>query len=86
MYSRVAKGTEIHFFDLVYILKEKEHDLFKRDGDNLCYKAKIPLGKALVGCSVEVPTLDGRLLAIPLNDIGKYFELSIQYFNKTFLS
>jgi len=55
--------------DIIYILKEKEHDLFKRNGDDLIYKAKIPLGKALVGCSVEVPTLDGRLLAIPINDI-----------------
>ena len=56
---------------LVYVLKEKEHELFKRRGDDLIYKAKIPLGKALVGCFVEVPTLDGRLLTIPINDIGK---------------
>lgn len=55
--------------DIIYILKEKDHELFKRQGDDLVYKAKIPLGKALVGCSVEVPTLDGRLLSIPINDI-----------------
>merc|ERR1712098_962800 len=44
--------------DIIYILKEKEHDLFKRNGDDLIYKAKIPLGKALVGCSVAVPIND----------------------------
>jgi len=55
--------------DIIYVLKEKEHELFKRRGDDLIYKAKIPLGKALVGCFVEVPTLDGRLLTIPINDI-----------------
>ena len=52
------------------MLREKEHDLFKRDDDDLIYNAKIPLGKALVGCFVELPTLDGRLLSVPINDIG----------------
>ena len=55
---------------IVYVLREKEHDLFKRDNDDLIYAAKIPLGKALVGCFVELPTLDGRLLSVPINDIG----------------
>ena len=57
--------------NLVYILREREHALFQRRGDDLVYKAKIPLGQALVGCAVEVATLDGRLLTIPINDIGK---------------
>merc|ERR1712110_569972 len=55
--------------DIIYVLREKEHDLFKRDNDDLIYAAKIPLGKALVGCFVELPTLDGRLLSVPINDI-----------------
>merc|ERR1712212_859123 len=55
--------------DIIYILREKEHDLFKRDQDDLIYNAKIPLGKALVGCFVELPTLDRRLLSVPINDI-----------------
>jgi DnaJ family protein B protein 13 len=55
--------------DMVYILREREHALFQRQGDDLIYKAKIPLGQALVGCAVEVATLDGRLLTIPINDI-----------------
>lgn len=59
-------------FYLVYILKEKEHDLFKRDNDDLIYNAKIPLGKALVGCFVELPTLDGRILSVAINDIGEF--------------
>lgn len=55
--------------DIIYVLKEKEHDLFKRENDDLIYNAKIPLGKALIGCFVELPTLDGRLLSVPINDI-----------------
>ena len=61
----------------VYILREREHALFQRRGDDLVYKAKIPLGQALVGCAVEVATLDGRLLTIPINDIGKPFHKPI---------
>lgn len=55
--------------DIVFVIKNKEHSLFRRDGDDLIFTAKIPLGKALIGCSIEVPTLDGRLLNIPINDI-----------------
>ena len=28
--------------------------------------------KALTGCVVDVPTLDGRLISIPINDIVKW--------------
>ena len=69
---------------LVYVLKEKEHDLFKRENDDLIYNAKIPLGKALIGCFVELPTLDGRLLSVPINDIGK-FVIMMTHINDSYL-
>ncbi|KAG8137106.1 hypothetical protein E2320_005645 [Naja naja] len=49
--------------------QEKLHPRFKREDDNLIYVAGIPLGKALIGCTVDVRTLDERLLNIPINDI-----------------
>nr|CAB3238721.1 hsp40 heat shock protein 40 [Phallusia mammillata] len=55
--------------DIVFIVRDKQHPLFRREANNLVFVAKIPLGKALIGCSIEVPTLDGRLLNIPINDI-----------------
>jgi len=55
--------------DIIFIVKDKEHPSFRRDGSNLIYTTSIPLGKALTGCLVDVPTLDGRLLSIPINDI-----------------
>lgn len=55
--------------DIVFIVKDKDHPLFRRDSDNIIYTASIPLGKALTGCIIDVPTLDGRLLSIPINDI-----------------
>jgi DnaJ-class molecular chaperone with C-terminal Zn finger domain len=33
------------------------------------YTAHITLEQALIGCTVELKTLDGRLLRIPINDI-----------------
>lgn len=57
--------------DIVFIVKDKPHPVFKRDNDNLIYTATVPLGKALTGCVVDVPTLDGRLISIPINDIVK---------------
>ncbi|XP_071800793.1 dnaJ homolog subfamily B member 13-like [Asterias amurensis] len=55
--------------DIVFIVRDKPHPRFKRDGNDLVFTARVLLGKALTGCSVEVPTLDGRLLNIPINDI-----------------
>jgi DnaJ family protein B protein 13 len=54
--------------DIVFVVKEKPHDRFKRDGDNLLYEAGVSLVKALVGFALEVQTLDDRLLRIPIND------------------
>ncbi|XP_015235171.1 dnaJ homolog subfamily B member 13 isoform X2 [Cyprinodon tularosa] len=55
--------------DIVFIVREKIHHLFKRQHNDLIYKARISLEMALTGCSVDVQTLDGRLLTIPVNDI-----------------
>jgi len=57
--------------DIVFIVKDKPHPRFCRDGANLIHTAKVPLGKALTGCTVEIHTLDERILHIPINDIVK---------------
>ncbi|XP_064412912.1 dnaJ homolog subfamily B member 13 isoform X1 [Latimeria chalumnae] len=55
--------------DITFIVKEKIHPRFKREENDLIYTAAVPLGKALIGCSVEVQTLDDRLINIPINEI-----------------
>ncbi|XP_060065464.1 dnaJ homolog subfamily B member 13-like [Ylistrum balloti] len=57
--------------DIVFIVKDKPHPRFRRSGVNLVHTAKVPLGKALTGCDVEITTLDERVLHIPINDIIK---------------
>merc|ERR1711894_139472 len=57
--------------DIVFIVKDKQHARFRREGANLIHTAKVPLSKALTGCTVTIHTLDDRILNIPINDIIK---------------
>ena len=66
--------------DIVFIVRDKPHPRFKRDCNDLVFTARVLLGKALTGCSVEVPTLDGRLLNIPINDIIRLVSSSLWRF------
>ncbi|XP_076969728.1 dnaJ homolog subfamily B member 13 isoform X3 [Tamandua tetradactyla] len=70
------QGPNIIPADIIFIVKEKLHPRFRRENDNLFFVNPIPLGKALTCCTVEVKTLDDRLLNIPINDIihPKYFK------------
>ncbi|CAN1169549.1 DnaJ protein homolog 1 [Linum perenne] len=43
--------------DVVFVIREKPHDLFTREGDNLVYNVQIPLTDALAGCTLSVPML-----------------------------
>ncbi|XP_036381125.1 dnaJ homolog subfamily B member 13 [Megalops cyprinoides] len=55
--------------DIVFVVREKSHPRFVRQQDDLVFTSRVDLEKALTGFSVEVETLDGRLLNIPVNDI-----------------
>lgn len=46
---------------LVVLLDEKEHEHFKREGDDILYDLKISIPDAILGTSVEVPTLAGKV-------------------------
>ncbi|KAJ7418528.1 hypothetical protein WISP_58477 [Willisornis vidua] len=63
------QGPNVIPADIIFVVQEKLHPRFKRADNNLIYVASIPLGKALTGCTLDVWTLDGRLLNIPINDI-----------------
>lgn len=75
------KGTKITFpekgneqpnvvpADLVFVIDERPHDVYKRDGNDLIVTQKIPLADALTGTTVTLNTLDGRTLTIPCNEV-----------------
>ncbi|KAK4771312.1 hypothetical protein SAY87_031844 [Trapa incisa] len=55
--------------DLVFIIDEKPHGTFKRDGNDLIITQKISLVEALTGYTAQLTTLDGRDLTVPINNI-----------------
>uniref|UniRef100_A0A3B4A6R3 J domain-containing protein n=1 Tax=Periophthalmus magnuspinnatus TaxID=409849 RepID=A0A3B4A6R3_9GOBI len=55
--------------DIVFIVQQKPHPVFERIDNDLIYHAQVSLEMALTGFSVEVETLDGRLINIPFNEI-----------------
>ncbi|XP_028661580.1 dnaJ homolog subfamily B member 5 isoform X1 [Erpetoichthys calabaricus] len=57
--------------DIAFIIKDKSHPHFKRDGSNVVYTAKISLKEALCGCTVNIPTLDNRVIPLPCTEIVK---------------
>ena len=44
-------------------------ELWSRDGNSLFFKHELSLAEALCGTVVEVPTFDGRELAIPVTQV-----------------
>ncbi|EPS60473.1 hypothetical protein M569_14330, partial [Genlisea aurea] len=77
------KGTKITFpkrgneepgiipADLVFVIDEKHHPVFSRDGNDLATKHEITLLDSLTGKIIELAALDGRNIVIPLTEIVK---------------
>ena len=57
--------------DLIFVVDEKPHPFFKREGNDLVVTQKILLLEALVGKTLNLGTLDGRNLTIEVTDIVK---------------
>lgn len=51
------------------MVKEKPHSKLIREGANLVFTCKLSLADAITDCSVDVPTLDGRVLCIPCPEV-----------------
>jgi len=51
--------------DVVFIIKERQHPKFKREGNNLIYTTDISLRTALCGGHVTVPTISGQNVQLP---------------------
>lgn len=77
------KGTKITFLekgnhepgvipaDLIFVIDEKPHAVYRREGNDLVINQEITLLEALTGKTLNLTTLDGRSLSIPLTDIVK---------------
>ncbi|XP_059629630.1 uncharacterized protein LOC132272514 [Cornus florida] len=75
------KGTEIKFegmgnetpntlpADITFLISEKRHPLFRREGNDLELIVEMPLVKALTGCTLSVPLLGGEKMSLGITDI-----------------
>ncbi|CAN6724130.1 unnamed protein product [Malus baccata var. baccata] len=76
------KGTKITFqekgpdtqrgvipADIIFIVDEKPHSVFKRDGDNLIVTQKVSLADALAGYTAQLTALDGRNLRVSIDSV-----------------
>jgi len=50
--------------DIVFIIRDKPHAMFKREGSDLRYTARLTLKQALCGVVFQVPTMSGDKLRI----------------------
>ncbi|RHN66464.1 putative chaperone DnaJ [Medicago truncatula] len=52
--------------DVIFVIAEKPHTLYTRNGDDLLIQQKITYVEALRGTVLKIPTLDGRSLSVTL--------------------
>lgn len=58
--------------DIVFIIRDKPHPLFKRDGSDIRYTHKISLKEALTcETTVKIPTLTGEMVNLPIHEVIK---------------
>jgi DnaJ-class molecular chaperone len=55
--------------DVQFIIGEKPHARFVRDGNDLVLVKRVTLAEALCGTALEVPTLDGRTLSLAFPEV-----------------
>lgn len=55
--------------DIVFVIDEKPHSKFRREGNNLRHKVDISLKTALLGGQVDIPQIDGRSVRHPLQGV-----------------
>mmetsp|Transcript_21070 Transcript_21070/g.48150 ORF Transcript_21070/g.48150 Transcript_21070/m.48150 type:complete len:196 (+) Transcript_21070:3-590(+) len=55
--------------DVVFVIREKHHKTFGREGSNLLHNARVPLVDALTGFKIDIPTLDNRILRVNIRDV-----------------
>lgn len=57
--------------DIVFVIKDKAHHTFIREGSDLRYKARIALRDALSGSTINVPLIEGGSIPVTLKEVIK---------------
>ncbi|XP_064194219.1 dnaJ homolog subfamily B member 4 [Anguilla rostrata] len=57
--------------DIVFVIKDKPHAHFRREGSNIVYPVRVSLRQSLCGCSVTVSTIDGKSCNLKVTEVIK---------------
>jgi DnaJ-class molecular chaperone len=57
----VDEGTKINFGDFTLSVNVAPHEFFERDGDDIYINVTIPYSMAVMGGTIEVPTIDSEV-------------------------
>ena len=56
--------------DIIFVIKQKPHSIYRRDGNDLRYTARISLREALTSSiRVHIPTMDNEVIPLELKEI-----------------
>jgi DnaJ family protein B protein 4 len=55
--------------DIQFVVAEKPHERFVREGNDLVMAMKLPLAEALCGVRIEIAALDGRTLSLAVPEV-----------------
>jgi DnaJ family protein B protein 4 len=55
--------------DIIFMIDEKPHPQFKREGNDLVYTHRLPLVDALAGTTIQLTHLDGSPVRIPVDEV-----------------
>ena len=55
--------------DVIFVISEKRHPLFRREGDDLEITVEIPLVNALTGCDISIPLIGGESMILTIDEI-----------------
>ena len=69
------EGADMLPADVVFVIQESNEMSYTREGNNLIYTHKISLSDALSDCSLQIPTLDRRLISLACPEVvSPYYE------------
>ena len=54
--------------DLYIFITVKNHDLFRREGNNLFLTMPVPMTEAALGGTIDVPNLDGKMVRVTIDE------------------
>lgn len=57
----VDEGSRIRFGDFILSINVRPHEIFERDGSDIFVKTTIPFSLAVLGGTIEVPTINGEI-------------------------